>query len=147
MYRVKKYELVCETIANYTISSKAASPENVAEILSTAFKLDKAIKEKVFVIVLDTKLIINGIHEISTGCLNSSPVHPREIMQAVLTTPKCAAFILAHNHPSGDPTPSADDNAVTERINNAAELLGVKMLDHIIIGNNNFYSYKSNNGI
>ena len=144
MYRIKKYELVCEPIATYAVNSKAASPENVAAVLTSAFRLDKAIKEKVFAVVIDTKMNVNGIHEISSGCLDSSQVHPREIMQAVLSTPRCAAFILAHNHPSGDPAPSRDDNAVTERINNAAELLGIRMLDHIIVGDNGrYYSYKS----
>lgn len=90
-------------------------------------------RERFKVIVLNTKNHVLGIEEISVGTLSASLVHPREVFQAVLKYP-VSAFIVFHNHPSGDPSPSREDIAMTERLGKAAKIMDIPMLDHIIIG-------------
>jgi DNA repair protein RadC len=77
---------------------------------------------------------------ISEGCLTSSIVHPREVFTPVVKD-SAAAVILVHNHPSGDPTPSREDREVTKRLQEVGELLGVKVLDHIVIGSGRYVSF------
>jgi DNA repair protein RadC len=73
--------------------------------------------------------------------LNSSIVHPRELFKSAINK-SAAAIILAHNHPSGDATPSREDIEVTKRIKSGGQLLGIDVIDHIIIGDNCYYSFK-----
>ncbi len=75
------------------------------------------------------------------GTLNASLVHPREVFRAAM---KCssASLICVHNHPSGDPTPSPEDIALTRRLHEAGELVGIDVLDHLVIGDNRFISLK-----
>jgi len=82
---------------------------------------------------LDGKNRIICIDIISIGSLNQSIVHPRETFKTALLS-SAAALILVHNHPTGDPTPSTEDLSITRRLREAGEILGVKVLDHIIIG-------------
>ena len=82
---------------------------------------------------LDGKNRINCVDEVSVGSLNQSIVHPRELFKTALLS-SAAAIILVHNHPSGDSTPSREDIEITRRIKEAGEILGVKLLDHIVIG-------------
>ena len=79
--------------------------------------------------------------EISRGTLNGSPVHPREVF-AVAIRNSAAGIILLHNHPSGDPSPSSEDRKVTLQLAEAGKLLSIPLLDHIIIGNERYYSFK-----
>lgn len=96
-------------------------------------------REYFVALLLDGKNRITGIHQVSQGSLNQSIVHPRETFKAAILA-NSAAVILAHNHPTGDLTPSQEDIAITRRLKEAGELLGIKVLDHIIIdtesGNN-----------
>ncbi len=98
-------------------------------------------KEELWVAALDMKnrLIIKA--EVSKGTLSGSLVHPREIFQVAIRN-AAAGIILLHNHPSGDPAPSPEDRKVTMQIAEAGKLLGIPLLDHIIIGNNKYYSFK-----
>ena len=106
------------------------SPE---QVFDTFQFLRQETKEYFFALHLDGKNRICCIDEISVGSLNQSIVHPREVFKTALLS-SAAAIILLHNHPTGDPTPSREDLVITRRINEAGELLGVKVLDHIIIG-------------
>lgn len=96
-------------------------------------------REKVVAICLDVKNQPTAISTISMGTLHSSLVHPREVFKAAILS-NAAGFILAHNHPSGELTPSKDDISVTERIKKAGELLGIDLLDHIIVGDGQRYT-------
>ena len=97
-------------------------------------------KEEFLALLLNTKNEITRIVPISIGTLNQSLVHPREAFtEAIRDT--AHAVIFAHNHPSGDPTPSRDDHAVTHRLVKAGDIVGVKVLDHIVIGAENYYSF------
>ncbi len=91
-------------------------------------------------------LYINARHELiqkevlGVGNLNTLRIEPREIFRPALSSP-CAGVILAHNHPSGDPTPSEDDIAFTKRIHEAGQIMGIPLLDHVIIGSKKYFSF------
>ena len=115
------------------------SPEDVAELLMDELR---HLKQEVFVcLYLNTKNQVIGHERVTTGSLNSSIVHPREIFKGALKR-SSASIICAHNHPSGDPHPSREDIEVTRRLVNAGEILGIEVLDHVIIGDNTYYSLK-----
>lgn len=107
------------------------APELVNELLGPEMRLLQ--KESLRVVLLDTKLYLLRVHEVSLGSLNESIAHPREILQPVLMY-SAFAFILVHNHPSGDPSPSEADRRLTTRLQEACRLLQVQMFDHIIVG-------------
>lgn len=92
-------------------------------------------------ILLNTKNQVLAIETVSIGSLNSSPVHPREVFKKAVQR-SAAAVVLVHNHPSGDPTPSAEDLEITQRLSEAGKLLGIEVLDHLIIGDHKFISLK-----
>jgi len=97
-------------------------------------------KEYFLVLLLDGKNRIIRRVQISEGSLNQSIVHPREVFSPAVKE-SAAAMILVHNHPTGDPAPSSEDIAVTRRLKEAGELMGIKILDHIIIGDGEFVSF------
>lgn len=89
--------------------------------------------EHVIALLLDTKHRVLRVAPITAGNLNASLVHPREIFHEAIRA-RAAAVILAHNHPSGDPTPSDDDLALTQRVAAAGSVVGIPLLDHLIVG-------------
>jgi DNA repair protein RadC len=89
--------------------------------------------ETLQVILLNTKLNSVGVVEVSRGTINETLVHPREVLKPVIAR-SAYGFVLVHNHPSGDPTPSRADEAFTRRLREASELLQLRFLDHVIIG-------------
>jgi len=90
------------------------------------------------VLCLTTKNEVAGYHEVGRGSLNACIVHPREVFKAAVLR-NAASVLIAHNHPSGDPTPSPEDAALTDRLRDAGHLLGIDLLDHIVIGTNGRY--------
>lgn len=108
------------------------TPEQAAAVLRERARV---LQHEIFwALMLDTKnRLIGEPKQISQGTLNSSLVHPRELFKKAVEH-SCAAIILAHNHPSGDPTPSSEDIKVTKQLIGAGEVMGIKILDHIIIG-------------
>ncbi len=114
-------------------------PRDVANLLMPDLRYLK--KETLKAILLSTKNHVLAIKTISIGDLSSSIVHPREVFQDAVVA-SAASIIVAHNHPSGDPTPSAEDVAVTKRLIAAGEILGIDVLDHIVIGDGIFASLK-----
>ena len=97
-------------------------------------------KEHFITLHLDGKNRIACIDRVSTGSLNQCLVVPREIFKTALIS-SAAAILLVHNHPTGDPAPSREDITVTQRLKEAGELLGVRVLDHIIVGDGQYYSF------
>lgn len=108
------------------------TPDLIFELLGAEMRT--LAKESLRVVLLDTKLQLIRVHEVSLGSLNESVAHPREIFQPLFTH-SAYAFILVHNHPSGDPGPSDADRRLTIRLAEGAKLLQIQMLDHVIIGN------------
>lgn len=96
-------------------------------------RLSSLQRETVYVVLLDAKNRILGEAKVSEGSLSTAVVHPRDVFRPVIEE-SAAALILVHNHPSGDPSPSAEDVAITHRLRAVGEVMGVKVLDHVIIG-------------
>ncbi|WP_224747089.1 JAB domain-containing protein [Pelovirga terrestris] len=92
-------------------------------------------RENLYALHLDTKHRILCLDQVSLGSLSSSIVHPREVFKSILVS-SAAAAIFVHNHPSGDPAPSHEDKKIHQRLTEAGELLGIRVLDHLIIGRN-----------
>lgn len=98
-------------------------------------------KEYFYALYLDTKNQVIDEELVSVGILNASLIHPREVFVTALKA-HCESVIIIHNHPSGDCEPSENDKDVTKLLVNAGEILGIKVLDHVIVGNNNYMSMK-----
>lgn len=101
-------------------------------------------KEVLACITLDSKNYITSSSIISIGTSSYLNTSPNEIFKTAIIS-NSSSIILVHNHPSGDPTPSNADIKETLRFNECSELLGIKLLDHIIIGDTNFFSFKKHN--
>lgn len=110
-------------------------------VVNQIFDLENMSSEHFVMVCMDTKNKIAGAHIISIGSLDSAIVHPREVFKAALLN-NAGAIILAHNHPSGDPEPSKDDIETTQRLVTAGTIMGVKVLDHVIIGDGRYTSLK-----
>ena len=100
-------------------------------------------KEHFMVLHLDTRNKIIKDEIISIGTLNASIIHPREVFKSAIKE-SANSIILVHNHPSGDSEPSMEDREITEKLMEAGEILNIKVLDHVIIGKDNYHSFKEN---
>jgi DNA repair protein RadC len=96
-------------------------------------RLPQLDREVFYAVLLDGRNRVQGEVRVSEGSLTAALVHPREVFAPAIRT-GAAALVLAHNHPSGDPTPSPEDAVLTERLRQAGELVGVRVLDHVVIG-------------
>ena len=131
-----------ERSVEYDVSGiRISSPDILHELLDEVYELG-SLPEEIFVIIcLDTKNQVIGTFKVSQGSLNASIVHPREVFKRALIS-NAGSIILAHNHPSGDTAPSKEDIDVTDRLVEAGELLGIRVLDHIIVGHTRYLSFK-----
>lgn len=142
--RIAKYrlELVKESNKNYDLEhKKASSPYDGFIIANAIFRFGNQAEEIFGILTLDSKNNVNGAFEVSRGSLNSSIVHPREVFKRAILL-NASTIMLVHNHPSGEPEPSHEDIMLTNRLVEAGNLLGVKILDHIIIGDDVYFSFK-----
>lgn len=115
------------------------SPRDVASLLTEELRYLQ--KEHFVCLFLNTKNHIIGQETLSIGSLNASIVHPREVFCSAIKR-SSASIVCAHNHPSGDPTPSPQDIDITKRLVEAGEIIGIDVLDHIIIGDKGYVSLK-----
>ncbi len=113
------------------VRKKIDSPELVCALVGSEMRMLH--KESLRIILLDTRYHMLRIEEVSLGSLNESIAHPRDVFRPAIIF-SAYAVIVVHNHPSGDPSPSQADHSLTRRLSEAAELLQIKLLDHIIIG-------------
>lgn len=97
-------------------------------------------REHFMVVGLDAKHAVIGINTVSIGSVTLSIVHPREVFKPAILM-NASAVLLAHNHPSGDSTPSQEDRALTRRLKEGGELLGIAVLDHVVLGDGRYYSF------
>ena len=116
-----------------------ASPGDAANYLMS--RLRHETHEKFMVMLLNTKNRIMSVKQIAEGSLTSAVVHPREVFAPAVTA-HAAAILVAHNHPSGDPYPSTEDRKLTQALNEAGSILGIPVIDHVVIGDNRYYSFK-----
>jgi len=101
-------------------------------------------REQFQVMMLNHKKAVLGIETVSIGTLNSSLVHPREVFKQAIKR-SASTVILAHNHPSGNCEPSEQDLQVTSRLKEVGQIVGIEVIDHIIIGEDSYYSFRENN--
>jgi DNA repair protein RadC len=121
-----------QRLARETLSKqKIDSPELVNELVGAEMR--RLHKESLRVILLDTRYHLLRVEEVSVGSVNESIAHPRDVFRPAVIA-SAYAVIVVHNHPSGDSSPSQTDHSLTRRLAEAAELLQIKLLDHIIIG-------------
>ena len=121
------------------VGKSITSPTDIANLV---MKEMVSLKQEVLkLIMLDTKNNIIGIKDVFKGSLNTSIVHPREIFKEALKK-SSSSIIICHNHPSGDSTPSKEDINITIRLKECSKIIGIDLLDHLIIGKNNYVSLK-----
>lgn len=119
-------ERVSDSLAVYEIGSRLIGHED---------------REHFLVLCLTAKSTVTAINTVSIGTLDCTLVHPREVFKSAVLS-NSHAIILMHNHPSGDPEPSPDDIEITERLVATGEILGIPVMDHVIVGNGTFVSFK-----
>jgi DNA repair protein RadC len=150
------YSSICREVKVATVREAPSNPHKIdapelcetfwRETVTTSPWFDPR-KEAMVVLLLNTRYDLEGFTLISLGTLNESLAHPREIFRPALVT-GVYAIVVMHNHPSGDPSPSQADHSLTRRIAEAGELLQIKVLDHVIIGDKNadgkpsYFSFK-----
>jgi DNA repair protein RadC len=126
------------------LRAQLMSPREVAAHLLPEFGARPV--EQFGVVLLDVKHRILRQVVISVGSLDSTPVQPREVFRQAAAC-GAAAIVVFHNHPSGDPTPSREDCALTERLAAAGVLMGIPLLDHIVLGDGHYWSFKEQGGL
>jgi DNA repair protein RadC len=134
LYRL---QLVREADYPYDLST-LSSPAAAAKFFRPLFEgIDR---EQMAVAFLDAKHRVIGVGIVSIGSLTASIVHPREVFKpAVLSN--ASAVLICHNHPSGVPEPSPEDISLTSRLSQAGDILGIRLLDHVILGDDSHYSF------
>jgi len=121
-------------------------PEDIAKIFQDLLKMEDTIeqeKEHFYVCHLDCKQRINMVELVAIGTINQSLIHPRETFRRAVAEGSFS-IVVAHNHPSGDVTPSADDLLATRKLHDAGEVLGIPLIDHIVFTRDKFFSFKRN---
>lgn len=139
---IYRFELVRERSEPYTAPIRTA--DKVAELARTLLPDDA--REHFWTLLLDARNQLVGAVPISVGSLTASLVHPRESFRAAIAAAS-SAVLFVHNHPSGDPEPSREDNDLTRRLWEAGKVLGIRVLDHVIVGDGTtrYYSFADEN--
>jgi len=140
-YRPKtlRVEFVAEPV-EFPAGSPCRSSEDVERVARAIYQTLDADKEHFLLLAMNNKNLVNGFKVVSTGSLAASLVHPREVWRAALHL-CAAAVVFVHNHPSGDPAPSPEDQELTRRLKETGDLLGIRVLDHVLLGDGRFYSF------
>lgn len=118
---------------------KVVDPATVARLVRS--KIKHAQREHYFLICLDSRSRLIGLDKVSEGTLDAALVHPRETFETAIAR-HAAKIIICHNHPSGDPSPSDDDRMVTKRLAMAGKVLGIAVVDHVVVGQDSYYSFQ-----
>lgn len=141
-----KATLVKESSRNYPKANALVQPDIVVKMMNDVCKANRKAEEYVWLLALDIKAHLIGMFEVTHGTVNCSLISPREIFVRLCL---CGAVtcIVVHNHPSGDIKPSMEDMKTTRQIKSAGELMCINLLDHIIIGDNSYYSFREHNNV
>ena len=144
--KVKAVQILCVSeLAKRLAKAKTrdmlcfSAPDTIAHYYMEELRHEK--QENMKLLMLNSKTMLIGECDISKGTVNASLITPRELFIEALQK-NAVAIIIMHNHPSGDPSPSQEDIYTTNRIKEAGELIGIKLLDHIIIGDNCYISFR-----
>ena len=126
------------------VSGPIKSPADIAALVAPLLAREEV--EAVLVLTLTSAGRVRAITEVTRGLVNSSLIHPREVFR-IAVGDGAAAIVVVHNHPSGDPTPSAEDIAVTRQLTAAGDVLGIELYDHVIIGDATHYISMAERGL
>ena len=139
-YRLPRYRVTLVREGTCAVDHNTIrSPEDVFAIMGAEYA--NAVVETAMMLALDSKNKIIAMFTVSTGSLNASIIHPRDIFQRAILS-NAASVILVHNHPSGDPTPSPEDIDLTRKLVEAGRVMDIAVLDHVVIGDGRFISLK-----
>jgi DNA repair protein RadC len=124
-----------ESKANFEVRNKIGSSSDAIAFCQRHFArlISDCLQEEFHIVTLDTKNRVVDSHLITVGTLDASLVHPREVFRRAIKD-AASSILLAHNHPSGDPTPSRQDHQVTDRLTEVGKTIGIDVLDHIVMG-------------
>ena len=145
-YRVARYRLLLVKDGSVPTNwdRQLRQSRDVADLMAGLVAgLDR---EVFYVLLVDGKNRVAGINLVSIGSLSATLVHPREVFKAAIAG-SAAALVLVHNHPSGDPTPSAEDLSLTRRLCEVGDLVGIKVLDHIVLGDGGCFRSLADEGL
>lgn len=137
MAQYAKVELLVPVVQEDTVGNAIS---NASDIHKECQDLSSLAQETFGVITCDQKNRIINRHIVSIGSLTESLVHPREVFRRVILD-NAASIAFFHNHPSGEPAPSRADRQLTTRLKEGADLLGIRVLDHVIVGKDKYYSF------
>ena len=140
-YRIPLYRVALVRDSSESILKRKPAQNSIMVVELVRAVLGDTDREHFLVVMIDGKNRPIGVNVVSTGSLTASLVHPRETFKPAILS-NAAAVILAHNHPSGEATPSAEDEEITRRLVDAGAILGIRVLDHIIVGEpGSYYSF------
>ena len=122
------------------VGDRTGASDDVARVARPIFADLDADKEHFVLLALNNKNRVNGYKVISTGTLTASLIRPADVYRAALHL-AAAAVVFVHNHPSGDPAPSQDDQEITRRLQECGEMLAIRVLDHVILAADRYYSF------
>ena len=134
-----KYTLNRERVNGVADNVLTSSPEDAVRFLRS-INLHEEEQECLITLVLGSRNRIRGYYNVTRGLVNETHGHAREIFRYAIIN-NATAIIMAHNHPSGEPEPSAKDILLTGDIRKASKILGIPLIDHVIIGDNKYYSF------
>ena len=124
------------------LGSRLSTPSDAANLLTPILEDEPG--EVLVMLCLDIKYRAIAFHEVSRGTLDGTCAHPRDVFRAALLS-NAANVIVAHNHPSGDPSPSVPDVQLTRRLCEAGDMIGIRLVDHIITGDRGYFSFRESN--
>lgn len=136
----KRCDLMKEKSFNYPVENDLNSPSAIYRMLCDVFRIDKETEECLYLLSFNAKHKLLGVFEASRGTSMSTVCGVREIFQKALLS-NAVGVVIAHNHPSGDVSPSMEDEYAWKKMRDAGELIGVVMLDSVIVGDGNYYSF------
>lgn len=142
MYQKFRLQMIKENDVMYDCGVSLTSPDRMYDVFKK-HGLDLEAEEVLVLVAMDIKNNVIGYFEVSHGALSSSIIQPREIFKRLYLC-NAGSFAIAHNHPSGNCSPSNEDIAVTKRLAECAKLLGVNFIDHLIVCSDGFYSFRVN---
>lgn len=145
--RVTSYAVELNGVLNVLTKESAVNyetillnnPVYIVRMMNDVFRMNRKAEEHVYILAMNTKCKLIGVFLLTKGTVNATIVSPREIFVRLCLCGACG-YVLLHNHPSGDTTPSNEDINVTKRMKECSTLMGIKMMDHIIIGDD-YYSF------
>jgi DNA repair protein RadC len=123
------------------VGDRTGTSDDVVRVARPIFAELDADKEHFLLLAINNKNRINGYKVISTGTLTASLIRPGDVYRAALHL-AAAAVVFVHNHPSGDPMPSQEDQEITRRLKECGEMLAIRVLDHVILGADRYYSFR-----